>query len=44
MCLSSQGQTNLISESTDPNDPVFAESRKKNKKTAQKFLDACKKS
>ena len=37
------GQANLISGSTDPTDPVFGESRKK-KKTAQKFLYACKKS
>ena len=36
------GQTNLISGSTDPTDPVFAESRKK-WKMAQKFLYACKK-
>ena len=38
------GQTNLISRSTDPTDPVFAESKKKNKKRPKKFLYACKKS
>ena len=37
------GQTNSISGSMDPTDPVFVESRKKNLKTAQDFLYACKK-
>ena len=38
MCWEGWGQTNLISGSTDPTDPVFAESRKNIKNGPKIFI------